>query len=52
MSRNTSTKFLTSLAAFAFDTILRNGLMYLISPPSSNGKTEKKGKEKIIVVGF
>jgi len=45
MSRNTSTKFLTSFAAFAFDTILRNGLMNLISPPSSNEKKEKKGKE-------
>ena len=35
MSRKTSTKFLTSLAALAFDTVLRNGLINLISPPSS-----------------
>ena len=38
MSRKTSTKFLTSLAALAFDTVLRNGLINLISPPSSKKK--------------
>lgn len=50
MSRKTSTKFLTSLAALAFDTVLRNGLINLISPPSSKKQNDTHNQSTVASV--